>query len=161
MPKNKTGTPKKRVRVQRGPSRRGPRGWEVYVIGPLNGYHKIGFSGDVDRRVEKGFSNLPGDILIRVRIATYQPLWLERYLHIAFKDVRWKGEWFKLTEEDIQLIAQIKPSSFIRVRSRIDGIPEEIDSRYWRNVNQMTGFDEKKVSPEAMEAVRKLLKRSK
>lgn len=78
----------------------------VYLIGVVDGCHKIGRSKDPDGRL-LAWPILPVELTVRHRIATGRPQWLERYLHVAYKHRHVRGEWFRLDDEEIALIKSI------------------------------------------------------
>ena len=74
-------------------------GW-VYILqaGP---YFKIGYSKNVDKRIERLATLPPFDMELIHTIRTDNMDTLEKYLHERFDDKRKNGEWFELDEEDI------------------------------------------------------------
>jgi hypothetical protein len=85
---------------------------EVYVIGPVDGCHKIGRSMCPQGRLTG--LNLPSDPQIVCTISGNRSSWLERYLHRAFGHRRTNGEWFRLTDEEISLIASVPSAELVR-----------------------------------------------
>jgi hypothetical protein len=69
-------------------------------------YYKIGKSKNPDVRFG-GMITLPIDIIIIHSISTNYMERLEKELHTQHKDKRGKGEWFKLTEVDIDQLKNI------------------------------------------------------
>lgn len=75
----------------------------VYVI-KVDKYYKIGISTNPDKRYA-GMLSLPWPIEETVRIQTSNMLGLENYLHNKYEDKHVNGEWFELSEVDVQWIA--------------------------------------------------------
>ena len=78
----------------------------VYFIGELEGCHKIGMSKDPAVRVLQ-FTVLPSELRVVHQIATTEMSWLEGYLHAAYAEKRVRGEWFRLTPEDVALLSSV------------------------------------------------------
>lgn len=66
-------------------------------------YFKIGKANDFDQRLRQVNLELPEKAIEIHRIYTDDPLRIEGYWHRRFKDKRKNGEWFDLTEEDIDV----------------------------------------------------------
>ena len=79
----------------------------VYLIGQVDGCYKIGRSKSPDVRHAQ-LDCLPVPLEVRARIASKNPHWLERSLHRAFKARRVRREWFRLTAEEVVLLAGLK-----------------------------------------------------
>lgn len=79
----------------------------VYLIGTLDGCHKIGRSNDPRRRLAAFSPIMPVELRIVHNVVTADMGWLESYLHIAFAHRRTRGEWFRLDESEIGLIMSI------------------------------------------------------
>ncbi len=79
----------------------------VYLIGVLEGCHKIGKSNNVNRRIPEFGAKLPVVLRVVHAIPTADMVWLESYLHMAFRHRRVRGEWFRLSEEEIGVIAAV------------------------------------------------------
>ena len=78
----------------------------VYLIGTIEGCHKIGMSNDPEVRI-KALSQ-PGSYLRVVHsIATSDMRWLERVLHAAYDHVRVGGEWFRLSPDNVAALSTI------------------------------------------------------
>jgi hypothetical protein len=81
----------------------------VYVLSTPEGYYKIGStSGLIDDRVKQFAIALPFkvEIMIRLMCAPGNERQAERLIHEHFATKRTNGEWFKLTEEDLQWFYQ-------------------------------------------------------
>lgn len=78
----------------------------VYLIGPIDGYYKIGRTADTKRRIAK--FQFPVTPKIQHFIKTKDCKWLEKYLHVAFAHARIRLEWFTFSKEDIASIILIK-----------------------------------------------------
>ena len=65
--------------------------------------YKIGYSKNPAKRVAS-WPLLPWCCRIVVSIPTYQPRKVESFLHRLFASKRLRGEWFLLSEEDIESI---------------------------------------------------------
>lgn len=82
----------------------------VYLISSTDGHYKIGRSTDPSRRLKelKPGTILPIDFVLEHQIETNDMSALERRLHIQYADKRHKGEWYRLTEDDVQAIKSLK-----------------------------------------------------
>ena len=86
----------------------------VYVLKSkdANPVHKIGRSRQLDTRI-KGFNTkLPFEVDVLHTFKTNDTIRAEKCLHDQYADKRTNGEWFKLTEEDIQAICAIPEMMF-------------------------------------------------
>lgn len=75
----------------------------VYLAGPLDGLHKIGFSDNPDRRLFQLFGR-------RCETVHKVEVWhrgVEYAFHRLFKDQRRDGEWFDLASADLALIGSV------------------------------------------------------
>lgn len=84
-------------------------GGYVYVIATDQGAHKIGMAVDVAKRVKDLAGMVPHPIEVVVSIATDDRRLLEQRLHECFADRRLRGEWFALTETDLDALMAIGP----------------------------------------------------
>lgn len=74
----------------------------VYLI--KSGQHfKIGKANDFDQRIKQVKLQLPEKAAEIHRIYTDDPIGIESYWHKRFKEKRKNGEWFELTEEDVDV----------------------------------------------------------
>lgn len=69
---------------------------------------KIGRSKDVDKRFLQFNTPIPFNIQIMHRIKCSDYISAENFFHKFFENKRVKGEWFKLSDLDIQSIKQIE-----------------------------------------------------
>lgn len=83
----------------------------VYLVGVVDGCHKIGMSKNPRKRAEE-WAMLPSSPRIVHIIKTDFAEWLESYLHTAFADRRVRGEWFKLDRPEVKALKQIKRADF-------------------------------------------------
>lgn len=80
---------------------------EVYIIGRLEGHYKIGRSKDAESRMMSYTPKLPVQLSIVHRISTPDEVWLEGVIHAAMHHRRGLGEWFRLTESDLEMLQNI------------------------------------------------------
>jgi hypothetical protein len=74
----------------------------VYLLG--SGVHfKIGKANDFEQRIKQVKLQLPEKTVEIHRIYTDDPLGIESYWHRRFAAKRLNGEWFALTEEDVEV----------------------------------------------------------
>lgn len=73
----------------------------VYLI-QFGSEYKIGTSNNVERRFRQLKTQMPYDGKIIHTITTGDPMGIESYWHKYFDAKRLKGEWFKLTPEDVK-----------------------------------------------------------
>ncbi len=66
------------------------------------GFYKIGRSKDPEKRAAD-FSSLPFNIELLHTITTDDPGWLENAFHAMHAHCHAKGEWYKLTQEEVDL----------------------------------------------------------
>ncbi len=78
----------------------------VYILQCKNNY-KIGVGRDVGIRVKQIQTASPFDVEHILTIPTPDPYPLESYLHKLFANKRVRGEWFALTDEDLNYIGLI------------------------------------------------------
>jgi hypothetical protein len=52
-------------------------------------------------------TTMPFELTIRHRIRSGRQKWLEGYLHKAFADVRVRGEWFRLSDDDLAALESV------------------------------------------------------
>lgn len=74
----------------------------VYVIkDPDIQLYKIGRSSDFNKRLKMLSSEFKSELETVLLIPTNDTISLEKEIHDYFDDLRFTGEWFKLTEQDI------------------------------------------------------------
>ena len=82
----------------------------LYVIGNDDyGWYKIGISDNPDRRIGSIQTGCPVPIRIALVIETDQAAELERLLHRRYAGRCISREWFALTADDLDYIAEIGP----------------------------------------------------
>jgi hypothetical protein len=73
----------------------------VYLLESA-GYHKIGLTINLKNRLKQLSTGIPHAIRVVHTIPTENTVVLENYWHRRFRKQRTKGEWFKLSEEDVR-----------------------------------------------------------
>lgn len=84
-----------------------PKPGYVYLFKADNGVYKIGQSVDPDARITSLGVKLPYELESVHRIETHDMNELESDLHDRFADKRLEGEWFELTESDVDYIREL------------------------------------------------------
>jgi Meiotically up-regulated gene 113 len=79
----------------------------VYLLKFRSDY-KIGTSGDPDRRYGEVATQMPEAMTKVHTIKTDDPFGVEKYWHQRFDDKRLKGEWFRLTLDDVRAFKRWK-----------------------------------------------------
>jgi hypothetical protein len=80
----------------------------VYIVWmETTPYYKIGFSKDPEMRMSSIFI-LPVDLIVIHTIVSNFAARLEAELHGHFEEKRVRGEWFKLTEDDLIFLKTIE-----------------------------------------------------
>lgn len=74
-------------------------------------YYKIGRSKTPRYRF-LSTTHMPVDIVMLHTIPTNFTVWLERDLHERFAEKRVRGEWFKLTDNDLAYVTSIKEMQY-------------------------------------------------
>lgn len=87
-------------------SRRDATPGSVYVIGNERGEYKIGRAKNAQRRLSHLQSGSVDTLTLEVVMESQDTLEAERRLHHAFAQKRISGEWFRLSEEDLQKIKE-------------------------------------------------------
>lgn len=77
-------------------------GTQTYILTDETGLYKIGKSKDVKRRVRSLMIGNPS-----IRLVARIPKDVESVLHDQFKDKRVSGEWFRLTDLDLDFIKEL------------------------------------------------------
>lgn len=78
----------------------------VYLIN-AGEFYKIGISRNVDRRITQLSTIPPFDVTLVCIIETDDMLGLENKLHTMFSEKRVNGEWFTLSDEDVNYIIKL------------------------------------------------------
>jgi hypothetical protein len=89
------------------PIRRPARAGFVYAI-RADAYVKIGVASNVQNRILALRTGLPFDVTIINTWKHGNATYVERALHRRFKSSRCSGEWFRLREDEIQLLRQTR-----------------------------------------------------
>ena len=79
----------------------------VYLFQAENGLTKIGQTDDVKKRFASIYHSSPIDVKNRYSCFVSNMGVLERKLHRLFKMDRVRGQWFKLTDEQVQITIDI------------------------------------------------------
>ena len=110
-------------------------GWVYFA--KRQGYVKIGQTGNnPEERITTLDSNhTVSSILLHV-IQTNDRKKLERRLHNHFTNVRVRGEWFKLTEEDIEVVKEIDEINYHLAEENEDGLREDKIKRHLTKGNE-------------------------
>jgi hypothetical protein len=98
------------------PRKRQAEPGHIYLIQGVHGWHKIGLSKDPVSRIGHLDVILPFDIEVLYLIPTNDMKRAERQLHQRFAEKRGKGEWFALSQDDIETICAI-PEMVFEVQS--------------------------------------------
>lgn len=68
---------------------------DIYIVECEN-YYKIGTSGDIERRLRQYQANNPFPVkLIKMYYDIYNPVQIEKWIHLELKEYKHCGEWFK------------------------------------------------------------------
>lgn len=109
----------------------------TYII-KSHDLHKIGKAKDVKKRMKEFSTGNPSIELIKTIDGDY-----ESYLHKNYKDKRVVGEWFKLTNEDINNIDKLVENG-IRTIDTIKGSNKFVEKvecpcerRYWNTITAL------------------------
>lgn len=91
-------------------SRRTKLGY-VYLLQSPTGAYKIGVASNPTKRIERLEVKLPFEIEPVCVIQTDDMYGLEKALHRQFADKRVNGEWFRLSNDDVEIIKQMAVES--------------------------------------------------
>lgn len=80
----------------------------VYLLWAENGFHKIGMTRNIESRAIQLFDNIPLKTEIIHYFQSHSCYKAEKKLQNYYSDKNVKGEWFNLTEEDVNDIKRIK-----------------------------------------------------
>lgn len=83
-----------------------PQSGYVYLL-HHNGLHKIGVSSNVLKRLNQISPKMPYEVSLVHCIKTPDMFALESALHEKYADKRANGEWFELSESDVEYIKSI------------------------------------------------------
>lgn len=122
-------TPARRRRRKR-PGEKKPRSYDttgyVYLIGVLEGCHKIGRAQDPAKRLTD-LGVLPVPLRLVHAVHSLWACWLEGYLHRAFAHLRARGEWFRLGAKEVELLRGVAHAD------KPEHLPEVVREGHWRN----------------------------
>ena len=90
---------------------RGDYSGYVYLIRSASGFTKIGHTENLKKRFASIDMSSPEEISIYYSKVVRNRVNLERKLHSLFADKRTKGEWFLLSDEDLQEAKAVMDSS--------------------------------------------------
>jgi hypothetical protein len=79
----------------------------VYLLGSPDGYCKIGRAKTLTSRLTSIALQLPFKVELLHSIKVSDPVWAERHLHQKFASCRMNGEWFLLSDADINWIKSL------------------------------------------------------
>jgi hypothetical protein len=79
----------------------------VYLLRGKHGYFKIGIAKKIDKRIEQIAPQLPFKVQLIHFFPSRDMRPAEQRLHRSFSSKRRNGEWFELSEEDVNLIMNI------------------------------------------------------
>ena len=82
-----------------------PTGAGVYVIAAPDGIYKIGMARNIQKRVCNINTHVPFTLILTAAILTDDPTGVEKRLHRQYHDKQVKGEWYRLSDDDIQEIS--------------------------------------------------------
>lgn len=84
-------------------------GGYIYLINRVGSdEYKIGMSVDLARRLAELQVSNGGELAITHFVATNWPDELEETMHSHFRSQRLRGEWFRLSENDVHCIRQMR-----------------------------------------------------
>ena len=77
------------------------------ILNKENGTYKSGRSNEPHERVKQLRNSTDDKLALVLTIAAYDATSIERMLHAMFDHLRLDGEWFRLTQEHVDLLANI------------------------------------------------------
>jgi hypothetical protein len=89
------------------------RGW-IYLIEAENGLYKIGRSDDIEKRFGDLVNQSPVPLWLNHTIFCSNYARAETWLHHQFKQKRHHGEWFRLSEDEVEWITNLEDYSLDR-----------------------------------------------
>lgn len=102
----------------------------VYVIRADTGHYKIGRTNNIPARMKLFAVKLPFDFEIVYAIPCVDMVDAERQLHLIYANKRTNGEWFNLTDSDVEVIKTVESANKAREFQKRDeqgavwGMPE-------------------------------------
>jgi hypothetical protein len=101
----------------------------VYLIGVArDGCHKIGWSTDPEQRLyHLRLREKDRGLRLLHAARTVDGFWLEQYLHVAFAHRRVRGEWFRLSDDDVATFGKVGPADAPA------GLPGEVTGLFGMN----------------------------
>ena len=78
----------------------------IYIDSGLERIYKVGMAKRFDARFDQHQCASPFDICVAICYFTGNMRAEERHLHSMFKSKRVRGEWFRLGEDDLKLVAE-------------------------------------------------------
>lgn len=94
----------------------------VYCLTDQLGHYKIGMSRQVDTRIKQLATQPPFEIQLIASHLVYDMRQYESCLHWLFREKRLRGEWFTLSEADVESFVNATwPSQYMRQRHLIYG----------------------------------------
>jgi predicted DNA-binding protein len=79
----------------------------AYLIRAENGLYKIGHARDPQVRLQN-LDTGPLALELIHQVASNDPVWLEREMHKRFRRQRVRGEWFALSERQVEFICAVE-----------------------------------------------------
>lgn len=86
---------------------RTPKEGYVYLVKSVSGHYKIGKSINPHDRIRTFGVKLPFEVEIIHTIKSLQYHALEKFLHAKFDDKRVNGEWFNLSDDDVDYVKSL------------------------------------------------------
>lgn len=104
----------------------------VYLLKALhdNQLFKIGRAKNPKDRMRTFGIKLPFEVEFELLIQTEDMYYLEKKLHSKFKEVRLSGEWFRLSDDDVQYMRDLANEDLVTV-NETHSIQVEPTTRSW------------------------------
>lgn len=80
---------------------------KLYIIENSQGYHKIGYSKDPEKRLKQLVTGTSDTLSLKRVFRTKHASHMEAFLKNYFKHKLIQGEWFQLDKEDIDKVDEI------------------------------------------------------